>query len=182
CRFRAYVVVVQAPADQAAPQGKAIRADRARLADGAPSAAAAEPGLQAARPPRRDRDFLQASRAAHRGGARRPPRRRRSHRDYSDHRRGDRGAPDILGLPRLPAAAPPAPLLKPFMHTFLDQDRQVVVKQREGLVHRPRLMLINDADTQARWWMRVKDEWIAAQSEGRPFVNPLEPKTLRWRS
>jgi phenylpropionate dioxygenase-like ring-hydroxylating dioxygenase large terminal subunit len=78
--------------------------------------------------------------------------------------------------------APLAPLLKPFMHTFLDQDRQVVVKQREGLVHRPRLMLINDADTQARWWMRVKDEWIAAQSEGRPFVNPLEPKTLRWRS
>jgi hypothetical protein len=68
------------------------------------------------------------------------------------------------------------------MHTFLDQDRQVVVKQREGLVHQPRLMLINDADTQARWWMRVKDEWIAAQSEGRPFVNPLEPKTLRWRS
>src|SRR5262249_14645115 len=78
--------------------------------------------------------------------------------------------------------APLAPLLKPFMHTFLDQDRQVVVKQREGLVHRPRLMLINDADTQARWWMRVKDEWIAAQSEGRPFVNPLEPKTLRCRS
>ena len=46
----------------------------------------------------------------------------------------------------------------------------------------PRLMLINDADTQARWWMRVKDEWIAAQAQGRPFVNPLEAKTLRWRS
>ena len=26
-------------------------------------------------------------------------------------------------------------------------------------MHRPRLMLINDADTQARWWMRVKEEW-----------------------
>jgi hypothetical protein len=68
------------------------------------------------------------------------------------------------------------------MHTFLGQDRDVVVKQREGLVHKPRLMLINDADTQARWWMRVKDEWIAAQAERRAFVNPLEPKTLRWRS
>jgi hypothetical protein len=43
-------------------------------------------------------------------------------------------------------------------------------------------MLINDADTQARWWMRVKDEWIAAQAQGRAFRNPLEPKTLRWRS
>jgi hypothetical protein len=30
--------------------------------------------------------------------------------------------------------------------------------------------------------MRVKDEWIAAQAQGRPFVNPLEAKTLRWRS
>jgi phenylpropionate dioxygenase-like ring-hydroxylating dioxygenase large terminal subunit len=75
-----------------------------------------------------------------------------------------------------------SPLLKIFIRIFLDQDRQVVVRQREGLVHRPRLMLINDADTQARWWMRVKDEWLAAQAQGRPFVNPLEPKTLRWRS
>src|SRR5262249_57563634 len=97
------VVVVKPPAAKAAPKEKAIRADRARLADGAPPAAAAEPGLQAAGPPRRDRDFLQAPRAAHRGGARRPPRRRWSHRDYSDHRRGARRAPDILSLPRLPA-------------------------------------------------------------------------------
>jgi phenylpropionate dioxygenase-like ring-hydroxylating dioxygenase large terminal subunit len=75
-----------------------------------------------------------------------------------------------------------SPLLKPFMRTFLDQDRQVVVRQREGLVHHPRLMLINDADTQARWWMRIKEEWIAAAAQNRPFVNPLEAKTLRWRS
>jgi phenylpropionate dioxygenase-like ring-hydroxylating dioxygenase large terminal subunit len=79
-------------------------------------------------------------------------------------------------------AAPLAPLMRPFMRTFLDQDRQVVVRQREGLVHGPRLMLINDADTQARWWMRMKNEWIAAQEQGRAFVNPLEPRTLRWRS
>ena len=38
------------------------------------------------------------------------------------------------------------------MHTLLDQDRQMVVKQREDLVHRPRLMLINYAATQVRWW------------------------------
>jgi hypothetical protein len=30
--------------------------------------------------------------------------------------------------------------------------------------------------------MRIKDEWIAAEREGRAFVNPLESKTLRWRS
>ena len=39
-----------------------------------------------------------------------------------------------------------------------------------------------DADTQARWWMRVKDEWKGAQAEGRPFANPLVPRTLRWRA
>jgi hypothetical protein len=45
-----------------------------------------------------------------------------------------------------------------------------------------RAVRTNDADTRARWWMRAKDEWIAAQREGRAFVNPLEPKTLRWCS
>ena len=75
-----------------------------------------------------------------------------------------------------------SPLIKPFMHTFLGQDRRVVVRQQEGLAYEPRLMLINDADTQARWWMRIKEEWIAAQAQDRAFVNPLEPRTLRWRS
>jgi phenylpropionate dioxygenase-like ring-hydroxylating dioxygenase large terminal subunit len=74
------------------------------------------------------------------------------------------------------------PLARKLMRIFLDQDRRVVVLQREGLLHGPRLMLINDADTQARWWMRLKDEWKAAQEERRAFVNPLAPMTLRWRS
>jgi phenylpropionate dioxygenase-like ring-hydroxylating dioxygenase large terminal subunit len=74
------------------------------------------------------------------------------------------------------------PLAERLMTVFLDQDRRVVVQQREGLLHGPRLMLINDADTQARWWMRVTNEWREAQAERRPFNNPLEPRTLRWRS
>ncbi len=74
------------------------------------------------------------------------------------------------------------PLAEHLMTTFLDQDRRVVVQQREGLMHAPRLMLVNDADTQARWWMRIKDEWRAAQAEQRPFSNPLTARTLRWRS
>ncbi len=74
------------------------------------------------------------------------------------------------------------PLAQRLMTVFLDQDRTVVVQQREGLVHHPQLMLINDADTQARWWMRIKDEWCDAQAEERPFANPIAPRTLRWRS
>lgn len=77
---------------------------------------------------------------------------------------------------------PFAPVMRHLMRVFLDQDRRVVVQQREGLLHGPRLMLINDADAQARWWMRLKEEWLRASEEARPFVNPLEPRTLRWRS
>ena len=29
---------------------------------------------------------------------------------------------------------------------------------------------------------KLKREWVAARAEDRPFVNPLEPQTLRWRS
>lgn len=74
------------------------------------------------------------------------------------------------------------PLFEHLMRVFLDQDRVVVVRQREGLERDAKLMLINDADTQARWWMRIKGEWLAAQLDGRPFANPLKPMVLRWRS
>jgi phenylpropionate dioxygenase-like ring-hydroxylating dioxygenase large terminal subunit len=74
------------------------------------------------------------------------------------------------------------PLMRHLMRVFLDQDRVVVQRQREGLMTSPKVMLSNDADTQARWWMRVKDEWEAAGREKRPFVNPLKPMTLRWMS
>ena len=74
------------------------------------------------------------------------------------------------------------PLAEHLMTVFLDQDRTVVVQQREGLLHEPKLMLVNDADTQARWWMRLKDEWQDAQRAGRPFANPIAARTLRWKS
>ena len=74
------------------------------------------------------------------------------------------------------------PLLKPFAHAFLDQDRRVVERQQEGLRFDPKLMLINDADVQARWYYRLKKEWRRAQQQGREFVNPIEETTLRWRS
>ncbi len=65
---------------------------------------------------------------------------------------------------------------------FLNQDRDVAVMQKEGLQYEPKLMLVNDANTQARWWMHLKDEWVNSAKEGRPFQNPLKPKTLRFMS
>jgi len=74
------------------------------------------------------------------------------------------------------------PLLRPFVQRFLDQDRQMVIKQQEGLAFDPALMLIDDADTQAKWYFRCKKEWQAARDEGRPFRNPVQGRTLFWYS
>lgn len=74
------------------------------------------------------------------------------------------------------------PLVTQMAKHFLGQDRTIAIRQREGLLYEPKLMLINDANTQARWWMHLKDEWVNSAKEGRPFVNPVKPKTLRWMS
>jgi phenylpropionate dioxygenase-like ring-hydroxylating dioxygenase large terminal subunit len=60
------------------------------------------------------------------------------------------------------------PLFRPFARAFLADD--------------PPLMLIDDADTQAKWYYRLKKEWAASRAEGRAFVNPVKERTLRWRS
>ena len=44
------------------------------------------------------------------------------------------------------------------------------------------LMLVGDAGSQARWYYRLKREYCSARAENRPFENPVEPRTLRWRS
>src|SRR5690606_17640715 len=51
---------------------------------------------------------------------------------------------------------PLKPLVRALSRKFLNQDRDVAVQQREGLQYEPKLMLINDANTQARWWMHLK--------------------------
>lgn len=77
---------------------------------------------------------------------------------------------------------PLKPLVRHLMNVFLGQDRRVVIQQREGLEYNPKLMLINDADTQGRWWMQLKEEWTSSQEEKRNFDNPVKAKTLRWMS
>jgi phenylpropionate dioxygenase-like ring-hydroxylating dioxygenase large terminal subunit len=74
------------------------------------------------------------------------------------------------------------PALLPFIRTFLGQDRDALGRQQEGLKYGPQLMLVGDADIQARWYYRLKREYRAARTESRPFENPIKPSTLRWRS
>ncbi len=82
----------------------------------------------------------------------------------------------------MPWLTPLRPLLRPFVRSFLRQDRDIVAKQQAGLRHAPPLLLVNDADTQAKWYYRLKAEYARARAEGRPFVNPVKGRTLRWRS
>jgi hypothetical protein len=55
-------------------------------------------------------------------------------------------------------------------------------RQQQGLRWDPPLMLIDDADTQAKWYYRLKREYHRARAENRPFENPIRRRTLEWRS
>jgi phenylpropionate dioxygenase-like ring-hydroxylating dioxygenase large terminal subunit len=77
-------------------------------------------------------------------------------------------------------------LLKPVIaagaRRFLQQDGDMVNLQNEGLRYDPGLLWIDDADRQAKWYRALKREWEASRREDRPFRNPVEAATLRWRS
>ena len=76
--------------------------------------------------------------------------------------------------------------IKPFFwalgRTFLGDDRRMVELQREGLKFDPHLMLIQDADMPAIWYHRLKKAWADSVENGTPFANPVQERTLRWRS
>jgi phenylpropionate dioxygenase-like ring-hydroxylating dioxygenase large terminal subunit len=74
------------------------------------------------------------------------------------------------------------PILVPAAKEFLDQDGRMVDLQNTGLKYQPTMMWIDDIDVQAKWYHKLKREWAQASAEGRVFVNPIEPTTLRWRS
>lgn len=82
--------------------------------------------------------------------------------------------------------APLGTLLRPIVRMltkrFLEQDRRAVMAMQEGLSFNPPTMLIQDADAQTRWYLRLKREFLAAQADGRAPRNPLMPVMLRWRS
>jgi phenylpropionate dioxygenase-like ring-hydroxylating dioxygenase large terminal subunit len=74
------------------------------------------------------------------------------------------------------------PILIPAATKFLGQDGHMVNLQNRGMAYQKNMMWIDDIDVQAKWYLTLKKEWAASRSEGRPFANPIEPRTLRWRS
>ncbi len=75
-----------------------------------------------------------------------------------------------------------APIIGKFARTFLNQDGDIIKLQAKCLQYDPGLMLIGDADQQARWYYQIKKEWAQSRAENRPFKNPVKPTVLHWRS
>jgi phenylpropionate dioxygenase-like ring-hydroxylating dioxygenase large terminal subunit len=82
----------------------------------------------------------------------------------------------------VPAGAALRPLVRWVARRFLDQDRRAVMAMRDGRAFNPATMLVQDADTQTRWYYRLKREALAAQAEGRAPRNSIMPTMLTWRS
>jgi hypothetical protein len=74
------------------------------------------------------------------------------------------------------------PAITRFSDMFLGQDMDAVTKQQEGLKYDPSLMLIKDADTQAKWYYALKTEFHDHLEEKRTFNHPVKETELRWRS
>jgi len=66
---------------------------------------------------------------------------------------------------------------------FIRQDTEVIEKQALGLKYEDRMMLVDDADRQARWYFELKAAHLESLRTGEPLRHPVTgPVTLRWRS
>ncbi|HZQ91952.1 MAG TPA: aromatic ring-hydroxylating dioxygenase subunit alpha [Terriglobales bacterium] len=75
------------------------------------------------------------------------------------------------------------PIFRLFAKQFLRQDQQVMIQQSETAPYRPNLMLVDDADRQARWYLQLKAALQKSRATGEPMQHPMSgPVTLRWRS
>ncbi|HWG59031.1 MAG TPA: Rieske 2Fe-2S domain-containing protein [Candidatus Acidoferrales bacterium] len=83
-------------------------------------------------------------------------------------------------LPWFPVVALMLHVLGP---RFIRQDTEVIRKQGLGLRYENRMMLVDDADRQARWYFELKAAYLESQRTGEPLRHPMaEPVTLHWRS
>jgi hypothetical protein len=57
----------------------------------------------------------------------------------------------------------PVTIFRPFAKKFLRQDQLTMIQQAEGLKYNPRLMLIDDADRQAKWYFALKANLIESR-------------------
>ena len=82
----------------------------------------------------------------------------------------------------LPLASVLKPIAAHMGRTFLRQDKRMVDLQNSGMAYQKAMLWIDDIDVQAKWYQTLKRAWTTARSTDAPFENPIEPRTLRWRS
>ena len=82
----------------------------------------------------------------------------------------------------MPWLKPLKPLLRPFVRSFLRQDRDIMVRQQQGLQHQPVAAPHRRRRHPGEVVHRLKQEYLRARAEQRPFVNPVKDRLLRWRS
>ena len=79
------------------------------------------------------------------------------------------------------------PIFTAFARKFIAQDQHNMRRQALGLRQNPPdgppMMLVGDADRQARWYYELKAALLQSRRTGEPMVHPLQgPVTLRWRT
>jgi phenylpropionate dioxygenase-like ring-hydroxylating dioxygenase large terminal subunit len=79
------------------------------------------------------------------------------------------------------------PIFTAFARKFIAQDQHNMQRQAVGLRQNPPdgppMMLVGDADRQARWYYELKAALLQSRRTGEPMVHPLQgPLTLRWRT
>jgi phenylpropionate dioxygenase-like ring-hydroxylating dioxygenase large terminal subunit len=85
------------------------------------------------------------------------------------------------GVPFVPS------IFKLFATRFIAQDQRNMQRQAAGLRQNPPdgppMMLVGDADRQARWYFQLKEALLRSRRTGEPMVHPLtEAVTLKWRT
>ena len=60
----------------------------------------------------------------------------------------------------------PNPLFRYFANIFMKQDKQAMERQAVGLKYKPALMLIDDADTPAKWYYKLKAAHLTSVQTG----------------
>jgi phenylpropionate dioxygenase-like ring-hydroxylating dioxygenase large terminal subunit len=76
---------------------------------------------------------------------------------------------------------PLKPIARWLTRAFLRQDRDVAAKLGSS-ANESLPLLVGDPDAQIKWYYRLKGEYQRSQAAQQPFVNPIQPRTLRWRS
>jgi phenylpropionate dioxygenase-like ring-hydroxylating dioxygenase large terminal subunit len=79
------------------------------------------------------------------------------------------------------------PIFRAFARRFIAQDQRNMKRQAVGLrrngTQGPPMMLMDDADRQARWYFELKEALARSRRTGEPMTHPLQGRvTLRWRT